>query len=369
MTIKNHKRFLTAAAAAISLGIAVTGCSGGGVLNSDGGEGDENTVYRWRLVTQQIPGTARYDETIVPFVEGVEEASGGRLIIEPFGADVLFPTTETFAAVQRGTIEMAAIFGGYWTGVDPVFGLSPGSVPGDPIMTFEEHQQRVDALQPIVDEAYAQSDILSLGAFDYGNPEILMSNVKIDEIADFQGLNIRTSGISSLYYSHLGASAIALSAPEIYSALQLGTIDAAEFNDYLVNGEMGLAEVTTYVIEPVLHQGVISDKELIVNPEAWESLPKDLQQIVTAERDEVRDASIDAYTQLNEEAKQKWLDEGVEIVELPDDVVEEARVAAAEFLNAYKDESDLTRQYIEGYAKVLFDLGYVKEAERLGFTG
>jgi TRAP-type mannitol/chloroaromatic compound transport system substrate-binding protein len=370
MTMKNHKRFLTAAAAGIALGMAVSGCSGGGAINSGGDEGDEGTVYRWRLATHQIPGTARFDETLVPFVEAVEEASGGRLIIEPFGANVLFPTTETFSAVQRGTIEMAAIYGGYWTGVDPVFAVSPGMMPGEAISTFEEHQQRVEALQPIVTEAYAQSDILSLGAFDYGNQDILMSNVKIDELADFQGLDIRGAGIPGLYYSHLGASVVSLSAPEIYSALQLGTIDAAEYVDFLVNGQMGLQEVTDYVIEPALHGGVVTDKELLVNPEAWESLPKDLQQIVIDERDKVRAASIGVYTDLNEEAKQEmWIDEGVEFVELSDNVVEEARDEAADFLNAYKDESDLARQYIEGYAEVLFDLGYVKEAERLGFTG
>lgn len=368
MARRNSKRFASVAAVALAVTMAVTGC-GTGSLNSAVDSDDENAVYRWRITTQQIPGTSRYDETILPFVEGVEKASNGRLIIEPFGADTLFPTGETFTSVRSGLVEMAAIFSGYWTGMDPVFGLAPGSIPGDPIMTFDEHHERTEALQPIIDEAYENFDVKSLGAFDYANPEIFMSQVPIDSLDDFKGMNVRTSGISSLYYQSLGSSAIALSAPEIYTGLQLGTIDAAEFNDYLVNGEMGLNEVTKYVIDPVLHQGIISDKELIVNPEAWESLPEDLQKIVIEVRDEVRNSSIDAYIDLNEEAKQKWVNDGVEILTLPDAEVKRSRVVAGEFLNDYKTQSDLAGRYIDGYAKVLFELGYEEFAEQLGYTG
>src|SRR5699024_11693131 len=32
----------------------------------------ETEVYEWRMVTHQIPGTARYEGTILPFVEAVE---------------------------------------------------------------------------------------------------------------------------------------------------------------------------------------------------------------------------------------------------------------------------------------------------------
>src|SRR5690625_7486757 len=45
----------------------------------------EQRVYKWRMVTHQMPGTARYEGTIKPFVEAVEEITGGQLVIEPFG--------------------------------------------------------------------------------------------------------------------------------------------------------------------------------------------------------------------------------------------------------------------------------------------
>src|SRR5699024_7051302 len=240
----------------------------------------EKEVYEWGLVTHQIEGTARYEGTIKPFIESVNEITDGQLVIEPYGADTLFPNNDTFEMVQNGVVEMAAIYTGFWTGKDPVFNLGGGTIPGDPIRGFEEHFYRSERLEPITSKAYEQFGITNLGAFDYAPEEVLISRVPIESIEDFEGKNIRAAGVASSFYGQLGASAISLSAPEIYTGLQLGTVDAAEFNDFLVNGEMGLDEVTNYVIEPALHVGPSTDKELIVNEDAWEQLPEELKAAV-----------------------------------------------------------------------------------------
>lgn len=360
-----NNRRLGLLACGLAAGLALTGCSSGGALNS--GDGSDGEPVRWRMVTHQIPGTSRYDETVLPFVECVEESSEGLLLIEPFGGDNLFPTTETFDAIADGTVQIAAIYSGYWTGKDPVFGLVPG-IPGDPIVEYDEHVERNEELQPLITEAYEKFGIESLGFFDYAPPEILMSQVPIDSTDDFKGLNIRAAGTAGAFYGALGASAISLSAPEIYTGLQLGTVDAAEYNDFLVNQEMGLEEVTKYVIQPALHVGANSDKDLIANPEDWASLPKNLKDTVLECRDLAREKSATNYVNANEEAKQDWIDAGVEITTLPDAEVEKMRKVAASWLLEYKDSSKLTSKYVDEYARVLNDLGYAEQAESLGFT-
>lgn len=328
----------------------------------------EQRVYKWRMVTHQIPGTARYEGTVKPFVEAVEEITGGRLVIEPFGANVLFPTNQSFDMVKNGVVEIAAVYTGFWTGKDPVFALGGGTIPGDPITGFQEHFYRSDQLKPIIDEAYEKHGIKNLGAFDYAPEEVLMSQVPIRSIDDFKGKNIRAAGVASLYYSKLGASAISLSAPEIYTGLQLGTVDAAEYNDFLVNGEMGMDEVTQYVIEPALHVGPSTDKELIVNPKAWEELPEDLKAAVYVARDKVRYESAIAYGVENQKAKKEWMENpNIEFIQLPKEDIEVMRQKGIELLNEYKSKSEASKEYIEQYAKVLADLGYLEEAKKLGY--
>jgi TRAP-type mannitol/chloroaromatic compound transport system substrate-binding protein len=328
----------------------------------------EKEVYEWRMVTHQIEGTSRYDGTIIPFVEAVEELTDGQLIIEPYGSDILFPNSDSFDMVKNGVVEMGALYTGFWTGKDPVFTLGGGTIPADPITGFEEHFYRSEGLEPIVTEAYEHYGIQNLGAFDYAPAEALISRVPIEGIEDFKGKNIRAAGVASQFYGALGASAISLSASEIYTGLQLGTVDAAEFNDFLVNGEMGFDEVTNYIIEPAIHVGPSTDKELIVNPESWEELPDDLKAAVYTARDKVRYESAIAYGVESRKAEQEWRDNpDIEFIELPEEDVEEMREIGFDLLLSYKEESDYSKKYVEEYAKVLNELGYTDEAKRLGY--
>jgi TRAP-type mannitol/chloroaromatic compound transport system substrate-binding protein len=323
-------------------------------------------VYKWRAVTHQLVGTARYKGTVVPFCEMVKKASNGRLIIEPYGAGVLFPVPESFDAVRDGVVQMAMVWGGYWAGKDPVFALS-GSRPGDPLLEFSENFYLSEKEYALVAKVYEKYNVKSLGGFDFGPAEILCSVKPIRSLADFKGKKIRSAGIGATFYSALGAGAVSLSAPEIYQALQLGTVDAAEYNDWLVNKEMGLHEVTKFVIEPVLHIGTCDDKDLLVNPKAWAELPDDLKNIVMMGRDYARYLSANAYGIESKKAKQDWLKRGVQIINLPEKDIKEIRGIAAKVILDFAKKSPQTAEYVATYAKVLNDLGYAEEAKALGF--
>jgi TRAP-type mannitol/chloroaromatic compound transport system substrate-binding protein len=323
-------------------------------------------VFKWRAVTHQLVGTSRYKGTVVPFCEMVKKASNGRLIIEPYGAGVLFPVPESFDAVRDGVVQMAMVWSGYWAGKDPTFALA-GSRCGDPIVEFSENFYRSEQLAPILSKVYEKFGIKALGAFDFAPTEILCSVKPIRSLADFKGKKIRSAGIGATFYTALGAGAVSLSAPEIYQALQLGTVDAAEYNDYLVNKEMGFHEVTKFVIDPCLHCGATDDKELIVNPKAWAELPDDLKHIVMMGRDYARYLSAVAYGVENQKAKLEWLKRKIQIINLPEKDVKEIRGIAIKVLLDFGKKSPDAAQYLAGYAKVLNDLGYIEEAKALGY--
>lgn len=321
-------------------------------------------TYKWRAVTHQMVGTARFTGTVEPFSECVADSSGGRMVIEPYGAGVLFPVSSSLDAVRDGMVQMGMVWSGYWAGKNPVFALA-GSRPGDPIQTYSENFYRAEKLHGVLKDVYAKFGVTSLGAFDYGPPEILCSVKPIRGLEDFKGKNIRSGGLGASFYHALGASAVTLTGAEIYQGLQLGTIDAAEYNDWLVNKEMGFDEVTKYVIEPVLHTGSIADKELFVNPGAWNDLPKDLQSVVLSCRDQARYNSAVAYEIDGEKAKQEWIDAGVEIIELPEADVLEARKRAAKLLVDFGKKSPEAAEYIKVYSQTLDELGYREEAKAL----
>lgn len=324
------------------------------------------STTRWRAVTHQMVGTSRYKETVVPFCDMVKTASGGRLVIEPYGAGVLFPVSETFDAVRDGMVQMAMIWGGFWSSKHPLFALSSGR-PGGPLTSFSESYYRAERLTPTMEKLYAKFGVVYLGSFDFNPSEMLCSAKPIRSFSDFKGKNIRTGGLGGQFYNSIGASVVQLSPTEIYQALQLGTVDAAEYNDWLVNKEMALDEVTKFAIEPALHTDATDDKDLIVNEEAWKALPEDLKAIVIACRDMVRYRSAVAYGAGNERAKQAWLDKGVEIIHLPEADVAKMRQNAVVIINELAKKDDISAEYVREYAKVLYELGYETQAKELGF--
>lgn len=218
----------------------------------------------------------------------------------------------------------------------------------------------------MVAAAYEAEGVISLGTFDFASAEILNSAVEVRELKDFQGRTIRSAGLGARFYGKLGASAMTLTGAEIYQALQLGTVDMAEFNDWLVNMEMGFHEVTDYAIEPALHTGSTDDKELIVNPDAWNKLPEDLQDIVLACRDCARYLSSIAYGIANEQARQKWKAGGVQVITLPEEDIAEARRVAARVILEFAERNPQAAEYVRIYATTLRELGYTDLAETLG---
>lgn len=324
-------------------------------------------VIKWRLVTHSMVGTYRFKH-IEAFADMVNKASGGRLIIEPYGAGVLFPVFDSFDSIKDGIVEMGMVFSAYWTGKDPFFGIF-ATRPGSPLLTYHEGMYLDLRAFPLAEKAYKKHGITYLGTVDCSVPEILMMSTPIRSLADFKGKQIRSSGLGGQFYTALGASAVSLSAPEIYTALQTKTIDAAEWTEWKENEEMGLLEVTKFVHDPAHHGGTNEDKALIVNAKKWAELPEDLKAIVLAARDHMRyQSAVTNYSQAAK-TKQKWIAAGVDIIKLPEQDVVKMREVAAGVLKEWAKKSPECQEYLTLYAEVLNELGYKKEATTLGYKG
>lgn len=321
-------------------------------------------VYKWRLVTHSMVGTERY-ETVVDFCNTVKKASGGRLIIEPFGAGVLFPVYDSFDAVKNGVVQAAFVWSGYWSSKDPTFSVL-GNRPGCPITDFSNLMYLEEQLMPIKEKLYKKYGVTYLGTLDYMPPEILCSVVPIKKLSDFKGKNIRAGGIGSLFYKALGANTVSVAAPEIYTALQMKTIDAAEFSDWKENMDMGLHEVTKYVIEPCLHLGSNEDKGFMVNTKIWNELPQDLKDIVLTARDHSRYRSAITNPPQSIIAKQVWINKKIEIITLPNADVEKARQIGAKVILEQAGKTPEGKEFIKVYAKTLKELGFKEHAKAFG---
>lgn len=312
----------------------------------------------WRVQCPWGTGLLAY-QPFVRFAERVKEMSGGRLIIEPFPAGAIVGAFETFDAVRGGLFEGFQGWPAWWTGKDAAFASLCGIAMG-----FPESWQ-LDAWfwerggLELARELYAQFDLFFVGPVIYGT-ESLHFRVPVDSIADFKGMKFRTpAGQTADLIGRLGASIVILPGGEIYTALDKGIIDGAEWGVLNMNYDLGLAEVARYFVKEGFHQPS-GATEFAVRMDVWQALPDDLKAIVEAA---VREWSQDQwYTTdvANFAARESMLRRGNVEVVFPEAELAEARKIAMEIWTDWAAKSPASAEIIESKMAFMRHLGIIE---------
>lgn len=106
-----------------------------------------------------------------------------------------------------------------------------------------------------------------------------LSNKPITTVADFKGLKFRGTGWSTKVINEMGGSGVMMPFQDVYSALERGLIDAAEVSTPSGNWDLKYHEVVKYQGFPGIHK-LWETAGLMINMDAWNKLPKDLQAIL-----------------------------------------------------------------------------------------
>jgi len=102
----------------------------------------------------------------------------------------------------------------------------------------------------------------------------------INKIEDFKGYKIRSSGAIADMLRDLGAATSLIPGEELYLALQTGVVDGAHWGAAGGALTMKFCEVAKYYIQPNL--AMAGTDVIIINKDAFDALPKDLQTTLDA---------------------------------------------------------------------------------------
>ena len=130
--------------------------------------------------------------------------------------------------------------------------------------------------EEMLKEAHAKHNILYYTEKIY--PTALISKKPIRKIEDFKGLKIRSSGAIAEMLKDLGAATSLIPGEELYLALQTGVMEAAHWGAAGGALSMKFPEVAKYYIQPNL--AMAGTDVIVINKEAFNALPKDLQMIL-----------------------------------------------------------------------------------------
>ncbi len=243
-----------------------------------------------------------------PFTEGVELLSSeaakrtdGNFTIKLHYGEAISPVKENLDSVKIGVIEAAAICVSYHPGKTPA--MTGLDLPFLPLPTFD--------IQKEVHEAYYRHPavVKEMAAW---NAEAIFSNLLQQyeflgagkpprSLDDWKGMRVRATGGLGDAMRLLGATPTSMAAPEVYTALERGLIDAAAFPFSTAHAAFRLHEVSTWFTGN-LNPGVINCP-LVVNRDALAALPAEYRQMIY----DLKPAMYEAMKQAYIEGDAKWI--------------------------------------------------------------
>jgi TRAP-type mannitol/chloroaromatic compound transport system substrate-binding protein len=233
---------------------------------------------KWQMITCWIPSMA-VSESDKRFAKSVYELSGGRLQITVNSAGTIVPALSVFDAVSRGVAEIGSDSPAYWSGKNSAFdllGSFPTALSQYDVFNWYFHSGGHDLYNYMYGKYNMLYFITSVAPMGSG----IRSRQPIRTLADFRGKKLRMSGKAQGYIlQKLGAAQLMMAGGDIYQALQMGTIDGAEFSCPSIDWSLGLGDVTKYNIGPGWNQPA-TVFGIMINRDAWYKLPSDLKRIV-----------------------------------------------------------------------------------------
>jgi len=210
------------------------------------------------------------------FADLVEERSHGRIHINVHYGGEIVKAPELLDACGRNVL--AGMWTGYClcTGLDPVFNVGNSLPYAGTDQLMEVALWEHEGFGELFGEILAENHNVYLLRTATTSRHMLFSNRAIRAVSDFKGLKVRASGPEASFLEKLGASPLTVAGGEVYTALQLGTIDAATWlpNAWEVNH---FNEVAEYYCLPQLQN---CNLPLCINLDVWNSLSEDLQYVL-----------------------------------------------------------------------------------------
>src|SRR5205809_1315200 len=210
----------------------------------------------------------------------VSEITDGKFQIRVFAAGEIVPALQVLDAVQAGTVECGHTAPYYYFGKDPAFAFGTAVCFGG-----NTRQQQAwwhfgggrDAMVPLYKE-------YGIVPFLAGNTNCQMGGwwrKEIKTVADMKGIKMRIGGMAGLIMAKLGVVPQQLAAPDIYPALEKGTIDAAEWVGPYDDEKLGFNKVAKFYYYPGFWEG---GPQLVTmcNIAEYNKLPKEYQEILQA---------------------------------------------------------------------------------------
>jgi len=209
------------------------------------------------------------------WTKALAERTGGRVSVELLPVGSIVEHQETQDAIAAGILDGHITDTSYFTGKDAAFGLI-----ANPVGAWSDPEQMFDFMEngggkALMNELVEPYGLHFIGATTPGL-EAFVSKVPIDSVADLKGVKLRApEGLVQQVFAAAGAAPVNLPGSEVFTALDKGVIEAADYTVFSTNQAQGLNDIAPHPIYPGFHSMPLV--EVSMNKDKWDALPDDIK--------------------------------------------------------------------------------------------
>jgi tripartite ATP-independent transporter DctP family solute receptor len=264
------------------------------------------------------------------FADLVSQKSGGKITVKLFPNGTLGGDLQVVSALQGGVVDMTALSSGLLSGqvkeyvlFDLPFMFGNGR-EADAVVDGPIGKQLGDKL--------ADKGLVALGYWELGFRNLTNSRHPVAKLDDFKGLKIRVVQ-SPLYidlFNTLGANAVPMPFPEVYSALEQKAVDGQE------NPLKSIELSKFYEVQPYLSitRHIYSPLSVLIGKKSWDKLSADEQQLIQQSLTESQ-AYQRQYARSEDQKALDMLKTRMKVAELPPAEVAKIRERIKPVLDKY----------------------------------
>ncbi|MDO4547249.1 MAG: TRAP transporter substrate-binding protein [Clostridia bacterium] len=250
-----------------------------------------------------------YHDGALKFAELVEEYTGGSLTVDVFPASQIASGAKAIEFVQMYTLDIALESTMSFSNFVPEVGVL------DLPFLFSTKEEAFKVLDGEVgaklNELAEEKGFKVLGWWDNGFRNITSTKGAIEKPDDLKGLKIRTpeSTVFLVTFETLGAVPTPMAVSEVFSALQLGTVDAQENPDNN-NLKNKYTEICPYYS---ITKHIYTAEPLVMNLDRFNSFTPEEQEALLRAGKEAGDYQREVSLALDETNMQTIIDTGVAV--------------------------------------------------------
>lgn len=218
-------------------------------------------------------------EAVTAYLDEIEKRSEGRIQIERHWAQALLPATKMLEGVRNGVADIGTVTAGY-SPRDELFAYGVGDLPvrNPNEVAGAQALYELTTTNPVLKDEMDRLGLVYLMNYSVGPIQMVCKGAPLEHVADFEGKKVRATSDYGEIYGKFGATAVVISLPKAYQALDTGMIDCSQAYGYIVESYK-LYEVGQSFT--AINGATIQSNGMFMNKRSFEALdPKDQATII-----------------------------------------------------------------------------------------